>query len=207
MPLLGSPLWPLVASGVAFAAFGLAPFDQFRVSALYYQLWLVTVTVLIATGLIALRANNPDARQRAAELGQGLLIGGFFALALGLVTQQLLLTRWVAWGLFQIHDANDFFTSAAVYLLEGSFSTPRGRVISNLLYAGLLDATMFHLRASLWTVAAIAVGPPHGRRRCARRLPGCRRHGFCPQRLPPGCDAYGTGGAPATPGANGGDLG
>ena len=137
------------------SVFGLIPIGQIASPWLYYQLPLVTLMILATVGFSVSQIGSSDSRGRTAELAQAILIAAYFSLALGLLTQQLLHTRWVVWGIFQINDASDFLHSAITYLHEGSFITPRGRVINNLLYAGLLDVTAFNLRTSLWIVSAI----------------------------------------------------
>ena len=111
--------------------------------------------VLATVGIVVFRIGSADFPLAHRRTGSGILIAAFFALALSLLTQQLLHTRWVVWGIFQINDASDFLHSAITYLHEGSIFTPPGRVISNLLYAGLLDVTTLDLQASLWIVASI----------------------------------------------------
>ena len=148
---------PFLACGVVAAALMLAPVGQMVDPWLYYDLPFVTIAALVLIGLASVWFGNSDVGWRFADLGQAILIAAFFGLALSLLSQQLLHTRWVVWGLFQLNDASDFLNSSIKYLIEGSFITPRGRVVSNLLYAGLLDVTKFDLRESMWIITSITM--------------------------------------------------
>jgi len=79
-----------------------------------------------------------------------------FLLSFGLVSWHLLPTRWLDFGMFQRGDALDFLSSAQTLLHDGTFYTPRGRVFSNVLYAGMLDVTDYDLLQIGWILTGLA---------------------------------------------------
>ena len=151
------PILSFLICIIITAVLMLVPFEHVTGPWLYYDLPLVTIGLLIIIGSIPLMIRTNAIACHMIDLGQLILVTSFFGLALTLLIHQQLHSRWVVWGLFQINDAADFLNSAVTYLFEGSFFTPRGRVISNLLYAGLIDLTNFNLRLSMWVITFIAI--------------------------------------------------
>ncbi len=123
-------------------------------------LYMLNVPMIVAGLVIA--ASMRFLPLRANQLGPvflgpvflGITIGIFVGLYMALLDQHALFTRWVDWGSFQTGDADDFLGTAFAYLVDGNFATPRGRVISNLLYAGLLDLGNMDVRIATWPLAA-----------------------------------------------------
>ncbi len=73
-----------------------------------------------------------------------------------MIERHLLPTRWLDFGLFQLGDAADFIGSTVELLYDGTFTDPRGRVFSNVLFAGLIHLGGFDLSLVTWVSTVLA---------------------------------------------------
>jgi hypothetical protein len=119
----------------------------------YYYLPFCAAVVMAAISICRLRASSKP-QSTAGFLAAALLL--LFLLSFGLIEAHLLPTRWLDFGLFQLGDAADFLGSTVELLYGGTFDDVRGRVFSNLLYAGLLHLGGFNLSLVAWVLTFLA---------------------------------------------------
>ena len=106
----------------------------------YYSHPLINTLLFVFITIISLICNS----QRIAYLTLVIYVGVAYGIADSLLIDQNATSRWVSWGIFQIHDASDFLDRAAQFLITGTFETHRGRVLNILTYAALLDLSDFN---------------------------------------------------------------
>ena len=105
----------------------------------YYSHPLINTLLFVLFTIISLICSS----QRIAYLALVIYVGLAYGIADSLLIDHNATSRWVSWGIFQIHDASDFLDRAAQFLITGTFETHRGRVLNILTYAALLDLSDF----------------------------------------------------------------
>jgi hypothetical protein len=144
--------WTIAVTGIFAAIYwgGIAG----RLPAMtYYYLPFCAAVVMAGIGICGLRESS-KAQITAGLLAAALLL--LFLLSFGLIEAHLLPTRWLDFGLFQLGDAADFLGSTVELLYGGTFDDVRGRVFSNLLFAGLLHLGGFNLSLVAWVLTFLA---------------------------------------------------
>ncbi len=122
----------------------------------YYLHPAMAFVFMAILGFAGMRMEKRGYSGLGLSLAFAVLCAGMFGLADGLLDSQNAMSRWLSWGLFQYGDAPDYIFTANQYLVSGMFETSRGRVISNLTYAGLLNLTHFDVHASTRILSFIA---------------------------------------------------
>jgi hypothetical protein len=152
---LGSIAGPIIAVTGIFAA---AIFVGRLPAMTYYYLPFCAAVVMAAIGICGLRQDSPQESSKdqitAGVLAAALLL--LFLLSVALIERHLLPTRWLDFGLFQLGDAADFIGSTVELLYDGTFTDPRGRVFSNVLFAGLIHLGEFDLSLVTWVLTVLA---------------------------------------------------
>lgn len=141
----------------------------------YYFLPSLTAVVLCAGAVTLHLASKPGVRYRAGVIEATVVLLPVLAygLSLAILTENFLLSRWLAWNVFQIHDAGDFISASVELLLKGEFETVRGRPIAKLVFAGLIDLLHFNVHGALWLTTAAAAAAAVVLAGVVGRLMGC----------------------------------
>ena len=118
----------------------------------YYFHPLINTFLIVIFTIIALMAKS----WKLAPLALVVYVGASYGIADSLLFNHHATSRWLSWGIFQIHDASDFLSRTAQFLVNGTFETHRGRVINILTYAALLDWNDFNTVASTRVLTFLA---------------------------------------------------
>lgn len=106
----------------------------------YYFHPLINTFLIVIFTIIALIAKSG----KLSPLALVIYVGASYGIADSLLFNHHATSRWLSWGIFQTHDAGDFLSRTAQFLVNGTFETHRGRVINILTYAALLDWNDFN---------------------------------------------------------------
>ncbi|MEQ8442895.1 MAG: hypothetical protein RIM33_15330 [Alphaproteobacteria bacterium] len=121
--------------------------------------WMPTA-VYVAAALAAFLSQRYSGNERVPVVLAILFPTLFIVCAQILITQQAIPTRWLGWGRFPLGDAADFLSNSLPLLIDGTFTTIRGRPLANAFIAGLWQNHEFDLTVlsiALSTLCAIAV--------------------------------------------------
>lgn len=118
----------------------------------YYSHPLINTLLIIIFTFIALKAKS----LKLASSALVVYVGASYGIADSLLFDHNATSRWVSWGIFPIHDASDFLSRTAQFLVNGTFETHRGRVLNILTYAALLDWNDFNTVAATQVLTYLA---------------------------------------------------
>ena len=118
----------------------------------YYSHPLINTLLIVIFTIFALMAKS----WKLASSALVVYVGASYGIADSLLFDHNATSRWVSWGIFQIHDAGDFLGRTAQFLVTGTFETHRGRIINILTYAALLDWNDFNTVAATHALTYLA---------------------------------------------------
>jgi hypothetical protein len=150
--------WTIAVTGIFAAAIYWGGIAGRLPAMTYYYLPFCAAVLMAAIGIGGLQQESSQGSSKH-QITAGLLAAALlllFLLSFGLIEAHLLPTRWLDFGLFQLGDAQDFLGSTVELLYSGTFDDVRGRVFSNLLYAGLLHLGGFDLSLVGWVLTLLA---------------------------------------------------
>jgi len=105
---------------------------------IYYFYSQLIVIFSIVLSIINIFLRHYSFNKYLQLLGISLISSFSLAIILVIVQDDLIHTRWLELGSFAKDDAQDYIQQAVKYLFNGSFYSPKGRVIYPILYSGFL---------------------------------------------------------------------
>ena len=64
---------------------------------------------------------------------------------MAIIQLDLISTRWLSYGRFDINDADDYYSNSAQMIIQNEFYSAKGRIFYPIFYAGLMKLFNFNI--------------------------------------------------------------